>query len=546
MEDGGIKTCPFCQEKIRASAIKCRYCGEFLQEQSSSANDSWIDIEGSFISATDPEPEPVPIFTREFVARHWRGDFPLAVSFGLIAVLLTICLSFVAAVATPLFRDRSLSEISFATLGIYLFIAALLPWQIAGAWRSLTQRGTKTLRTRAAAGCLVVITIGGAYLFLFKMIPQIAELAILKWENATLPPFELRKMLKDSEVEFRGGLRAGAATRLRQVLDQLPEVKVIELNSPGGRMDEARAIAQLIEERHLSVRAGEQCLGAAALVFLAANERAAEKEGQLGFERVDGHPLTGARRAQFEKLALDLFREAGVKKEFATRALSSRRGETWFPTLSELQLAGVITGTNSACSSAADDEPEDENQPWISRPLFSALKILDRSVYVRMLDEVYAGLQQNKSHAEMTSTLRALAAPVASRQIPNASTEAILAMRDYWIEALDTLGKSDPAICLALVSASSFTNPPSLKTVSYRLQKRGLEVIEKVLTDAVLPGQKYDGEDFQPGIGAADRWRENPRESCDRLRVLLREIANLSRERQVRILRSIFASESPN
>jgi hypothetical protein len=36
MENDAFKACPFCKEQIRKEAVKCRFCGEWLEQQSPS------------------------------------------------------------------------------------------------------------------------------------------------------------------------------------------------------------------------------------------------------------------------------------------------------------------------------------------------------------------------------------------------------------------------------------------------------------------------------------------------------------------------------
>ncbi len=40
MQDAGLKQCPFCKEKIRIEAVKCRFCGEWLEETSHPKSES--------------------------------------------------------------------------------------------------------------------------------------------------------------------------------------------------------------------------------------------------------------------------------------------------------------------------------------------------------------------------------------------------------------------------------------------------------------------------------------------------------------------------
>jgi len=88
MEDDGFKTCPFCKEKIRKEAVKCRFCGE------------WLEQNGQTQPSADPAPtlpklEELPKIATDEVQRKKppkiKREIPPKTLYWISAALLIAC-----------------------------------------------------------------------------------------------------------------------------------------------------------------------------------------------------------------------------------------------------------------------------------------------------------------------------------------------------------------------------------------------------------------------------------------------------------------------
>src|SRR5262249_34921729 len=149
-------------------------------------------------------------------------------------------------------------------------------WQLVGVWRSAgnhKSRGGSGFWAGAALfmGCLGFLSSAGT---LFNNArPQLAGVLRVvagdkKTGNRTL------KILPDgAELELSGGITFGITDEVRKILDIAPSVKVIHLNSWGGRVAEARKLRDLISERRLITYTSTTCASACTIAFLGGRQR---------------------------------------------------------------------------------------------------------------------------------------------------------------------------------------------------------------------------------------------------------------------------------
>jgi hypothetical protein len=242
--------------------------------------------------ATPPPNRPdSPSDASSYFYRHWRGHLSLPVSYWVncfaVSALLAIL---VLTVISGLDFTESFRISALVIIFIWLVVSAVPVWQIVGTWRSATQYSqahpqkywggaTKFVLVLGALGSLnTLITTAG---------PQIAEYWRIASGSDPFGTYTLRVLRDSTEFEISGPLGFGISKAVSDQLRLYPSVKLIHLNSQGGRILEARNLAELIQERGLATYTATGCYSACVIAYAAGTERLIASQAKLGFHQYD-------------------------------------------------------------------------------------------------------------------------------------------------------------------------------------------------------------------------------------------------------------------
>ncbi len=265
-----------------------------------------------------------------FPLAHWRGELPLYPS-----VLITL---FGARVALS-----GLGGIPDLTLD-----GLVLLWQVVGCLRSLRRH----LADRPDLFATLV-TLGGILAALPLM--GLSHLDRLSASRiAALPPpppagGDPGVRLIATRAVLEGPMDFPMFTALKAALAANPEIGELELDSDGGRVFAARAMARLVRENRLDTRVARRCASACTLVFMAGKTRRLGPGGRLGFHgyRQQVNIDTVDPDAE-EQRDIAAFLAAGIDAGFTARAFGTDPADIWFPSRAELIAAGVIAAEITA------------------------------------------------------------------------------------------------------------------------------------------------------------------------------------------------------
>nr|WP_245404794.1 ATP-dependent Clp protease proteolytic subunit [Ancylobacter gelatini] len=163
------------------------------------------------------------------------------------------------------------------------------------------------------------------------------------------------ELVADGRLEATGTITPGTAERFKAEIDRRGDyVKTVVLNSPGGSVSDALAMARLVRERKFAtlVESTALCASSCPLIFAGGTRRIAEPGATIGVHQVFGAGLPGTRfvtgaegMAQAQRVSAECQRHLvgmGVDPRVWIHAMETPPQEMFYftaPELVELKLA---------------------------------------------------------------------------------------------------------------------------------------------------------------------------------------------------------------
>lgn len=258
-----------------------------------------------------------------FPIAHWRGEVALWPTLGLTLVGLRLLVA------------------GFGGLGFFALDAGLFLWQVVGAWRALSrhQRDTPDFLGAIAGYTAIAICIPA---LVWPQLDSIAQKAAPQIKPEI--PLDTGVTLRPGIVLLSGDMDYVMFDAFEAALADHSDLRAVVLDSHGGRVFAARAIARLIGENALDTHVDSICASACTLVFVAGQTRSLGPNGRLGF-----HGYANQSRVQIVNTSDEEARDRaaflahGISPEFVGKMFQAAPQDMWFPSPQELQAAGMVT-----------------------------------------------------------------------------------------------------------------------------------------------------------------------------------------------------------
>jgi hypothetical protein len=445
------------------------------------------------------------------IAINWRGEFSLATTYWLFGFLGNLFAGVLAIAVVAAFQSDSGYEpraIFAVILLVWMGIVTIAIWQTVGVWRSANRH----IKARALLGkkapwaglAKVAVFFGALRLagtFLSSGGPQLLETGRMSFlDDPDIPAYSIRVMRNGTEAEITGGFKYGLTDDFVKILNASRQIKVVHLDSLGGRIGEAEKLNKVIRSKNLDTYVSSKCMSACTVAFAGGAHRILRNGAVLGFHAPSFPGMSKEELAEASKDQRDVFVTAGFDKRFVDQALSTPSSELWRPASTVLLQAKAITaisdGSDFAMSGMGASLTKNDFGLMLSKslPFMEALKTRFPNDYDSMVQVYYGSFEGGKTEAESVAAGRAKLLIILKKLRPLADDGVLSEIGALFADQYKALGSKSPALCYQYAAGvgdtfASLDLPEALIQRENDINRRVVETASnRAAMDATLSG----------------------------------------------------------
>jgi hypothetical protein len=287
-----------------------------------------------------------------FVWLHWNGRFSLFFSYWVVSFL-TNALVTALTILLVGYSNLSTSFNPFIFLVLYsMFLCSVIfisMWHIVGTWRSADLFFIKTASKNKLWGIAAKFFLIASLVQLISSMSQAPVILseytkMALFNDPSIPNYKI-SVSRDRSVAFiEGGFKYGMSRELIDLLKQTPEIKVLHLESLGGRISIGEEINKIVRDFGLNTMVTSYCMSSCTVAFLGGRERFLEAGARLGFHAsAQFGKVSNASRNFDYKLYRKLTVDFGTSELFIREIVSTPHESMWFPENQTLLKEHIIT-----------------------------------------------------------------------------------------------------------------------------------------------------------------------------------------------------------
>lgn len=284
------------------------------------------------------------------VPKHWRGELPMweALTHGVAIVLLPAVIALTVAFAIDLVsvESRATELVFYAGYGLTLLATG---WWCKGMFALSNQLQSQQRMLSALVAFLLPCPIAWSLVstwsvHFWESTNELVMQQATQREPWMDTPASVVGISEQHRLTLTGGIGWGSTKALAKALDAHPELRLIELESPGGISLEAGAMVDLLQKRGMDTLVRGRCASACTKLFVAGKRRFVGPKASFVFHQSG---FTGRKHDTVwtvtEHESSILYRAQGVSKEFADAALNESYYGGWTPDVLDIKRSGFAT-----------------------------------------------------------------------------------------------------------------------------------------------------------------------------------------------------------